>query len=57
MFDASDQLLKATQALWEKQSGNVVSVEDAKEILYNTTGLFMLLQKLEDKYEKTETKI
>ncbi len=52
MQNYSKQFLEKTIEVWQPYSAAPLSLEDAREIAENMTGLFCLLDELEQKYGK-----
>jgi hypothetical protein len=57
MTEFSKAFLGKTIKVWQLYSPTPLSLEDAREIAENVTGLFCLLDELEQKYGKEEKKI
>jgi hypothetical protein len=57
MCKYSNEFLERTIKVWQPYSPVPLSLEDAREILENMTGLFLFLLELEKKYGKEEKKI
>ena len=55
MAEFSREFLEKTIAVWQPYSPIPLSLEDAREIAENMTGLFCLLAELEQKYGKEKT--
>jgi hypothetical protein len=55
MAEFSKAFLERTIKAWQPYSPAPLSLEDAKEIAENITGLFCLLNELEQKYGKEKT--
>lgn len=55
MAEFSKEFLEETIEVWHPYSPSPLSLEDAREIAENVTGLFYLLYELEQKYGKEET--
>ncbi len=55
MAEFSKQFLEKTIQVWQPYSPTPLSLEDAREIAENVTGLFCLLDELEQKYGKEKT--
>jgi len=57
MADYSKEFLEKTIQVWQPHTPIPLSLEDAREIAENMTGLFSFLLELEEKYGKEEEKI
>lgn len=55
MAEFSKAFLEKTIQVWQPYSPAPLTLEDAREIAKNVTGLFCLLAELEKKYGKEET--
>ncbi len=51
MSNYSKEFLEKTRQFWEPRYGHPLTLEDAREIAENMTGLFRLLDTLDRKYE------
>jgi len=54
MFRFSQEFLEKTIRVWQPHSAALLSLENAREITENMTGLFSLLLEWERKYAKKE---
>lgn len=52
MTEFSREFLEETIKVWQKYSPSPISLEDAREIAENVTGLYSFLLELEQKYRK-----
>jgi len=50
---SKDDFLEKTKSGWEQYSGDLLTLEDAREILYNLHGFFSLLDKWDKESKKT----
>ena len=55
MAEFSKAFLEKTIQVWQPYSPTPLTLEDAREIAENVTGLFCLLNELEQKYGKEKT--
>lgn len=55
MAEFSKSFLEKTIKVWQPYSTAPLSLEDAREIAENVTGLFCLLNELEQKYDEEKT--
>lgn len=55
MTEFSKAFLEKTIEVWQPYSPVPLTLEDAREIAENVTGLFCLLDELEQKYGKEKT--
>ena len=55
MAEFSRQFLEKTIRVWQPYSPDPLTLEDAREIAENVTGIFCLLAELGQKYGKEET--
>ncbi len=53
----SDSFLKKTIEVWQPRYGRPLTMEDAREIAFNTTALVKYLAKLNEKYNTESLKI
>ena len=56
MAKFSKEFLEKTIQVWQPYSEAPLSLDDAREIAENMTGLYALILKLEQKYGKDKTK-
>ncbi len=50
MAEFSQEFLEKTIKVWQPRFDHLLTLEDAREIAENMTGLFRLLDKLDNKY-------
>ena len=55
MAEFSKSFLEKTIQVWKQYSSAPLTLEDAREIAENLTGLFCLLDELDKKYGKEKT--